>query len=196
MKEYLEEFVYGPLGMETTVFNPINPLRRIAPTEVAPNGELIHGVVHDEKARYFGGNAGHAGLFATARDLALFGQTLINGGIYGWKRIFKEETVELFTLTLQKNGELLGWDQPGGFNPFGVYHSDNTFGHTGFTGTSIWIDPDNNMIVILLTNAVHPNRGMKAPNYYDWGQRIISEAYEAVGLIEQNPELKWRERWE
>ncbi len=196
MKEYLEEFVYGPLGMETTVFNPINPLRRIAPTEVAPNGELIHGVVHDEKARYFGGNAGHAGLFATARDLALFGQTLINGGIYGWKRIFKEETVELFTLTLQKNGELLGWDQPGGFNPFGVYHSDNTFGHTGFTGTSIWIDPDNNMIVILLTNAVHPNREMKAPNYYDWGQRIISEAYEAVGLIEQNPELKWRERWE
>lgn len=195
LKEYLEEFVFGPLGMETTVFNPINPLRRIVPTEVDPSGNLIHGVVHDEKARYFGGNTGHAGLFSTARDIALFSQTLLNGGIYGWKRIYRDETVDLFTQTLQENGELLGWDQPGGFNPFGVYHGENTFGHTGFTGTSVWVDPDNNMIVVLLTNAVHPSREWKAPNYYDWGQRIISEAYEAVGITEQNSNLDWRREW-
>lgn len=134
-------------------------------------------------------------MFSTARDLALFGQTLMNGGIYGWKRVFKEETVVLFTQTLQDNGELLGWDQPGGFNPFGVYHGENTYGHTGFTGTSIWIDPENDMIVVLLTNAVHPSRTMKAPNYFDWGQRIHSAAYEAVGIIEQNPNLEWRKRW-
>ena len=195
INDYLDEFVYGPLGLETTVFNPENPLRRIAPTEIDPDGNLIHGIVHDEKARYFGGNTGHAGLFSTARDLALFGQTLKNGGIYGWKRVFKEETVVLFTRTLQDNGELLGWDQPGGFNPFGVYHGENTYGHTGFTGTSMWIDPENDMIVVLLTNAVHPSRTMKAPNYFDWGQRIHSAAYEAVGIIEQNPNLEWRERW-
>ena len=68
---------------------------------------MIHGVVHDEKARYFGGNTGHAGLFSTARDIALFSQTLLNGGIYGWKRIYRDETVDLFTQTLQENGELL-----------------------------------------------------------------------------------------
>ncbi|MAO86834.1 MAG: hypothetical protein CMF86_01840 [Candidatus Marinimicrobia bacterium] len=195
LNEYLKEFVYGPLGMESTVFNPMNPLRRIVPTEIDLDGNLIHGVVHDEKARYFGGNTGHAGLFSTARDLALFGQTLINGGIYGWKRVFREETVKLFTQTVQENGELFGWDQPGGFNPFGIYHSENTFGHTGFTGTSMWIDPENDIIVVLLTNAVHPSRIMKAPNYYDWGQLIHSAAYEAVDVIEQNPNLEWRERW-
>ncbi len=195
LDEYVDEFVFNPLGMETTIFNPVNPLRRIVPTEIDPNGKLIHGIVHDEKSRYFGGKTGHAGLFSTARDLALFGQTLLNGGIYGWKRIFNEETVELFTQTLQDNGELLGWDQPGGFNPFGVFHGENTYGHTGFTGTSIWIDPENEIIVILLTNAVHPIRTMKAPNYYDWGQRIHSAAYEAVGITEQNPNLKWRRVW-
>ena len=195
LNEFLDEYVYGPLGLETTKFNPINPLRRITPTEIDPDGNLIHGVVHDEKARYFGGISGHAGLFSTARDIGLFSQMLLNGGIYGWKRIYREETVELFTRSLQENKELLGWDQPGGYNPFGVYHGEKTFGHTGFTGTSVWIDPDNEMIVILLTNAVHPSRKMKAANYFDWAQRIISETYEAVGLTVQNPHLEWRPRW-
>ncbi|SVD03011.1 uncharacterized protein METZ01_LOCUS355865, partial [marine metagenome] len=77
----------------------------------------------------------------------------------------------------------------------GVFLSDSSFGHTGFTGTSLWIDPEHKIIVILLTNAVHPNRQMKSPKYFEWRQRIHSGVYEAVGILGQNPNLKWIKRW-
>ena len=74
--------------------------------------------------------------------------------------------------------------------------SDSSFGHTGYTGTSLWIDPENNMIVILLTNAVHPDRLWKDPKYFDWRQRVHSAVYEAVGITEKNPNLDWRKKWD
>ena len=94
------------------------------------------------------------------------------------------------------SSRLLGWDSPGGYASGGIYLSDNSFGHTGFTGTSMWIDPDQGIIVILLTNAVHPNRKNKSPKYYDWRQRIHSAVYESLSIINKNPNLKLRPRWE
>ena len=136
--------------------------------------------------------AGHAGLFSTASDLAIFSQMMLNGGKYGWKRVFKEETVKLFTTranVVEGSSRCLGWDSPDGKASGGVFLSDNSFGHTGYTGTSLWIDPENDMFVILLTNAVHPNRSYKDPKYFDWRQKIHSEVYKSVGIVEKNPNL-------
>ncbi len=196
-----DSLIFKPLGMNTTFFNPPNEkLHRVVPTEIAEgyrNG-LIHGEVHDENAHSLGGIAGHAGLFSTAEDLAVFSQMMINGGIYGWKRIFREETINLFTTranVVEGSSRCLGWDSPSGKASGGVYLAENSFGHTGYTGTSLWIDPENEMFVILLTNAVHPDRSWKLPKYYDWRQRIHSAVYEAVVITEQNPRLEWRREW-
>ena len=89
----------------------------------------------------------------------------------------------------------LGWDTPSGQSSGGVYLSASSFGHTGFTGTSLWIDPENQIFVILLTNAVHPNRNYKNPNYFDWRQKIHSSVYEELGFSEKRNDLEWRERW-
>ena len=93
---------------------------------------------------------------------------MLNGGIYGWKRIFNTQSVTDFTMrasTIEGSSRALGWDTPSGQASGGVYLSKSSFGHTGFTGTSLWIDPENQIFVILLTNAVHPNRNFKNPNY-------------------------------
>ena len=124
---------------------------------------------------------------------------MLNKGLYGWTRIFKSGTVELFTERanlVEKSSRCLGWDSPAGEASGGVFLSDSSFGHNGFTGTSLWVDPEHKIIVILLTNAVHPDRKMKNPKYFEWRQRIHSAAYEAVGIREQNPNLKWKDRWE
>ena len=123
---------------------------------------------------------------------------MLNDGIYGWKRIFKVETIQLFTTkanVVEGSSRCMGWDSPDGKASGGVYLSDSSFGHTGYTGTSLWIDPENNMFVILLTNAVHPDRSWKDPKYFDWRQRIHSAAYEAVGISEKNPNIELRKRW-
>lgn len=185
--------------MNTTTYNPTHRKHhRIVPTEIDDSGLLIKGFVHDENARSLDGVAGHAGLFSTAKDLSLFSQMMLNEGIYGWTRIFKSETVKLFTQKSPNQSNLsraLGWDTPSGYSSGGVYLSNSSFGHTGFTGTSLWIDPENNMIIILLSNAVHPNRKHKNPNYYDWRQRIHSSVYESIGINEKKNNLEWRKSW-
>ena len=192
--------VFEPLGMNTTFFNPpIEKKHRIVPTEISLKGDLIHGYVHDENAYSLEGVAGHAGLFSTAKDIAVFSQMMLNGGLYGWKRIFKNGTVTQFSSKaniMENSSRLLGWDSPQGKASGGVYLSDSSFGHTGFTGTSLWIDPENKIIVVLLTNAVHPNRKSKSPNYYDWRQRIHSSVYEALSIEEINSKLKLRTKWD
>ncbi|MBT7515712.1 MAG: serine hydrolase, partial [Candidatus Marinimicrobia bacterium] len=115
-----------------------------------------------------------------------------------WTRIFKAETIDLFTQranVIEGSSRCLGWDSPDGEASGGVYLSDKSFGHNGYTGTSLWIDPENKIIVILLTNAVHPNRSWKNPKYYDWRQRIHSAVYETLGFKEKNPNLKIKQRW-
>ena len=204
LDEFLEQRVWGHLGMRHTRFRPARALRdRIAPTEVDTvfRNTHVHGVVHDENAYAIGGVAGHAGLFSTASDLAVFAQALLDGGrvvgceqedsdgvglsgnggvpvsdtvpreadlsnericasgLTGPSRLVSEETVRAFTRRFDSQASrAMGWDTPGDRSSAGDYFTRSAFGHTGFTGTSIWIDPELDMFVVLLTNRVNPTR--------------------------------------
>ena len=159
---FLERQVFAKLGMTDTHFRP-DPLSsvRTAPTEIAPpRGYPLRGEVHDENAYALGGVAGHAGLFSTADDLSVFAQMLLDGGVYNGVRIVSDSAVALFT-TRAAGHRALGWDTCDGGAGCGQYMSERAFGHTGFTGTSLWIDPDRQMFVILLTNRVHAARARR-----------------------------------
>ncbi len=173
---------WGPLGMPETGFNPPAALHpRTAPTEVTADRGHVRGEVHDENAAVLGGVAGHAGLFSTAQDLAVFAGTLARGGeapscrpLPGsgipcvqerdqGVRPFEEATLRTFVRAEPlpdgtPSSRALGWDTPSGRSSAGDYFSAASFGHTGFTGTSIWIDPVLDLWVVLLTNRVNPTR--------------------------------------
>jgi serine-type D-Ala-D-Ala carboxypeptidase len=167
--------VLAPLGMKDAQYRPpATLLPGIAPTENDPwRGRVVRGEVHDENALALGGVAPHAGLFATAPELSHLAEMLLDGGSYGGKRIVSRATVELFTARAGVPGSsrALGWDTPTdeaversstpgqpGFSSAGSLFSARSFGHTGFTGTSMWMDPDRDVYVVLLTNRVHPTR--------------------------------------
>ena len=162
LDKFLAERVFTPLGMHDTGFRPSDSLvYRIAPTEVSPpRGYPVRGEVHDENAFALGGVAGHAGLFGTANDLAVFAQMMLNGGTYEGTRIISDSTVHLFTARASGD-RALGWEVADGTHGAGSYLSGSAYGHTGFTGTSIWIDPEREMFVILLTNRVHAARAKR-----------------------------------
>ena len=157
------EQIFSPLGMNSTMFLPPKALlARIAPTEndTAYRKRQVRGEVHDENAYAMGGVAGHAGMFATAPDLAAFCQMLLNGGRYAHQRLLMRATAAQFTKpqALAANARTLGWMVPTEESSSGHYFSPRSFGHTGFTGTSIWIDPERELFVIFLTNRVYPTR--------------------------------------
>jgi CubicO group peptidase (beta-lactamase class C family) len=162
LDKFLDERVFVPLGMSDTHFRPDPSLRgRIAPTELnPPRGYPLRGEVHDENAYALGGVAGHAGLFSTASDLSIFAQMLLDGGTYNGTRIVADSTVALFTKRAAGT-RALGWDTCNGEGSCGKYLGPTAYGHTGFTGTSLWIDPDREMFVILLTNRVHAARARR-----------------------------------
>jgi beta-N-acetylhexosaminidase len=158
-----QQQIFAPLDMGSSMFNPPKSfLNRIAPTEndAAYRKQLVQGTVHDENAFAMGGVAGHAGLFTTAGDLAVFCQALLNGGIYGHHRVLARATIAQFTAPqpFAGNAATLGWMMPTPDSSSGRYFSPRSFGHLGFAGTSIWIDPDRQLFVILLTNRVYPTR--------------------------------------
>jgi serine-type D-Ala-D-Ala carboxypeptidase len=159
LDRYVTDHVFGPLGMRETMYRPPRELvAQIAPTEIDTlRGGKLRGVVHDERAYYLGGVSAHAGLFSSAHDLSRFAQMYLNGGELGGVRVFKPETIELFT-TRQVADRALGWQKPSGTNAAGHLMSERAFGHTGFTGTSIWIDPEHDVYIILLSNRVNPTR--------------------------------------
>jgi beta-N-acetylhexosaminidase len=166
--ETLEQFAKGhiftPLGMSDTMYNPPASLRpRIAPTELDTEfrKRLLRGEVHDENAFAFGGVSGNAGLFSSASDAAAFAQMLLNGGIYAHHRLLARATIQEFTArqVVGDSARTLGWDVPTPPNSAaGHYFSPSAYGHTGFTGTSLWIDPERDLFVVLLTNRVNPTR--------------------------------------
>lgn len=164
LPDYAHKIVFAPLGMHDTMFLPPAELRpRIAPTEMLEKEHLLlRGVVHDPTARNMGGVAGHAGLFSTARDLGRFCQMLLDKGVWQGQRIFSPLTIEKF-ITPQSPPDQpilrgLGWDIDSPFSGNrGELFPIGSFGHTGFTGTSLWLDPASNTYVILMTNAVHPH---------------------------------------
>ena len=169
LDEFLHQNLYEPLGAYTTGFNPLDYLavQLIAPTEEDKIFRKTHviGTVHDERAAMMGGVAGHAGLFSNANDLAKLGQMLLQGGKYGGYRYFKPETVYAFShKQFDKSRRGLGWDKPiqSDWNsPTSMKASPKTFGHTGFTGTCMWVDPEFNLVYIFLSNRVHPDRNSK-----------------------------------
>ena len=155
--------VFAPLGMRDIHYNPPATLRsRIAPTEDDPErGGVLRGHVHDENAWRLGGVAPHAGLFATARSLVPFAQMWLAEGSVDGRRVFESATIRRFSRRARLAGgssRALGWDTPAPGSSCGNRFSPASFGHTGFTGTSIWIDPEQDLFVVLLTNRVHPTR--------------------------------------
>jgi len=182
LDRFVHEKIFGPLGMKNTMYTPPADLRaRIAPTEIdTARGGLVWGKVHDENADAMGGVAGHAGLFSSASDLAVFAQMLLNGGEYGGVRIVHPETVARWTARQGKgSSRALGWDTPSKGSSSGHFFSPRSFGHTGFTGTSIWIDPERSLFVILLTNRVDPTR---ANTRHEPLRRAIADAVQQAIL--------------
>ncbi|MCB2204707.1 serine hydrolase [bacterium] len=166
LDRYVREQFWQPLGMQHTMFLPPDSLRaQCAPTEVDDywRKRLVQGEVHDENAALLGGVAGHAGVFSNAGDLSRYVRMLMNGGSFDGVRYFDEATVRQFT-TRQSTASTraLGWDTRSvSGSSSGHYFSMKSYGHTGFTGTSIWVDPVANMAVIFLTNRVYPTRSNK-----------------------------------
>ena len=159
---YLSRHVFGPLGMTSTMYRPDASLRtRIAPTEFDPwRQRKIHGEVHDENAFMHGGVSGHPGLFSTAGSLTRFARMMLNGGTLDGIRVLRGATIAQFTAVQDPSlsHRALGWETPSGRNSAGTRMSARAFGHTGFTGTSIWMDPEAGVFVILLSNRVNPSR--------------------------------------
>ena len=183
---FLMERVFSPLGMNDTQFRPAASLRdRIAPTEVsAPRGYPLQGEVHDESAWALGGVAGHAGLFSTATDLSLFAQMMLNGGTYAGVRIVSDTAVARFTQRASGK-RALGWDTSDREGTAGVHMGERAYGHTGFTGTSLWIDPDRDLFVILLTNRVHAPRARRPARVIADVRADLADAA-ALSVIDDN----------
>lgn len=165
---YLKNHFWNVLGMTRTGFRPVGKTEfdpRIVPTEVDDvfRHALIQGAVHDETAFILGGIAGHAGLFSTSTDLAQFADMMLRGGTSHGTQLIDTATIAEFTTRIFPTGtctRALGWDTKtlDGYSSAGQFFGPRSFGHTGFTGTSIWMDPDQQLFVILLTNRVHPSR--------------------------------------
>jgi uncharacterized protein YbbC (DUF1343 family) len=188
---YAKEAIFEPLGMRETGYRPAQSLRaRIAPTERV-DGEILRGVVHDPTTRYMGGVAGHAGVFTTAADLSRFAEMMLNGGQLGGVRIVSAATAKKFTEPQSPPHQPvlrgLGWDID---SPYSGNRGDlfpiGSYGHTGFTGTSLWIDPVSKTYVILLANSVHPKL---RPPITSLRGRVATIAAAAAGISSQSSAL-------
>ena len=162
LTEVAREEIFAPLGMKHSLFNPPRSLRAsIPPTEndQSYRKRLVQGEVHDQNAWAMGGIAGDAGLFSTASDVSIFAQMILNGGIYEHHRVVSRAIVTEFTArqVIGNSARTLGWDVPLDANATGRYFSAHSFGHYGFTGTSLWIDSDRELFIVLLTNRVNPS---------------------------------------
>ena len=166
LDKYLDEYFYKPMGLVHTLYNP---LQRFGKDEIIPTVEEdflrrgpVHGYVHDEAAAMLGGVSGNAGLFSTAKDVATIYQMLLDKGVMGDRRYLSRTTCELFLKMKSKNSRRgLGFDKPDTGNPDNGYCAPeapaSVFGHTGFTGTCAWADPDNDLVYVFLCNRIYPN---------------------------------------
>jgi len=191
LNEYARETIYEPLQMTTTMYRPREsmPINQIVPTEEEKHfrQQLIRGDVHDEGAAMFGGVAGHAGLFSNAYDLAKLYQLLLNGGELNGVRLFSKATIDKFTAynsSISRRG--LGFDKPEKDNetrkePYPSKSvSPATFGHTGFTGTCVWVDPKEDLVYIFLSNRVTPTRNNNKLSQLNVRSNIQEAIYQAI----------------
>lgn len=191
---YVRQTVLEPLGLTHTTYNPLAsgvPADQIVPTELCTwRRRRCRGEVHDENAASLGGVAGHAGLFSTAWEVAILGQMYLNGGTYGGARLLLPETVAEMTrvqactersegIHVDDNPRGLGWLQRSeGWSSSGRWFGPRSYGHTGFTGTSLWIDPDRELLVVLLTNRVY--QGRDPEGIVDFRPRLHDAVVEAL----------------
>jgi beta-glucosidase-like glycosyl hydrolase/CubicO group peptidase (beta-lactamase class C family) len=191
LDQYVQKTFYAPLGMITTGYKPFERLgvEHIAPTEEEKyfRRQLLRGYVHDEGAAMFGNVSGHAGIFSNAYDLSLLYQMLANGGTLSGKRFFKPETIELFSSygsDISRRG--LGFDKPEKDNakrddPYpSQFVSPATFGHTGFTGTCVWVDPDKKLVYVFLSNRVYNSRTNNLLQQMNIRGKIQDAIYKAI----------------
>jgi uncharacterized protein YbbC (DUF1343 family)/CubicO group peptidase (beta-lactamase class C family) len=187
LDQFGREEIFEPLGMGDTTFKPAASLtQRIAPTEIdAATGKPFRGVVHDPTARYMGGVAGHAGVFSTADDIARYAQAMVGRGDLGGRRFFAPATVDLFTSPASPPDHPilrgLGWDidSPYSSNRGDIFPRGVSYGHTGFTGPALWIDPASKSFVVIMTNRVHPKGGR---SINEWRRSIATIAARGLGL--------------
>ncbi len=187
--KYVQSEVFAPLGADNLMYKPLGKIDRskIAPTENDHflRKQILIGFPHDEIAAFEGGVEGNAGLFGNAGDLAKLSQLYLNQGEYGGERIFTEETSRLFTMSKSPRSRRgLGFDKPNTLapvnSPTAIPVPASVFGHTGYTGTCFWMDPDNNLTYIFLTNRVYPNRWNNKLSKSNYRTRIQTAIYEAM----------------
>jgi CubicO group peptidase (beta-lactamase class C family) len=209
LDRFLTTRVWQPLRMRDTGYNPLlsgsiapdsactatfradHPLlARVAKTEMDTvyRRTHVHGIVHDENACALGGVAGHAGLFSSARDLDVFARMLLAGGQYGGVSLIQPTTLARWTARQSReSSRAIGWDTPAARSSAGRYFSPRSFGHTGFTGTSIWVDPERGLYVVLLTNRVNPTRSNMR---HEALRRDIADAIQTA--VTDAPLIQWR----
>lgn len=188
MADFLTQNIYEPLGLSTMSYLPLCkfPMERIAPTEFDNyfRNTLVCGMVHDQGAAMFGGIAGHAGIFSNARDLATLMQMNLQDGSYGGRRYFAPGTVARFAKQqFNENRRGLGWDKPAldeFYGPTSNLASPSTFGHTGFTGTAVWVDPEFDLVFIFLSNRIHPDASNTKLIRFNTRTRIQDEIYKSI----------------
>ncbi len=195
LDSFVYRHIYQPLGLWSLTFNPLQsyPAEAIVPSTIDQRWRqcALRGWVHDETAALFGGVAGNAGLFGAALDLAVLGQLLLNGGSYGNVQLFQPQTVRRFTAKSRENHRGLGFDKP---LPYGKHRSVarqasmQSFGHTGFTGTMMWIDPEKELVFIFLANRTWPDPYNTRLYRQGWRKRIMEVVYRAIGT-RQSPHL-------
>ncbi len=203
LNQYVKETFFDPLGLKSVTYNPRNyfPLENIAPTEAELifRKQLIRGDVHDPGAAMFGGVAGHAGLFSNAYDIAVLSQMLLNGGKMNGITFFKKSTIDLFTAygsNVSRRG--LGFDKPEKNNstrtePYpALSASPATFGHTGFTGTCVWIDPTHQLTYIFLSNRVYNNGDPGKFVRMNVRGKVQETIYKSLGLASTPRQIKRR----
>lgn len=193
MDTFLEQNFYNPLGLSTLGYLPLFrfPKEFIAPTEHDKHFRktLLQGVVHDEGAALCGGIAGHAGLFSNANDVAILMQMNLQDGYYGGSRYLAPGVVKKFAQQrFPKNRRGMGWDKPATdttLRSTSDFASPNTYGHTGFTGTAVWIDPDFELVFVFLSNRVHPDANNVKLSKHNVRKRIHDVVYEAMWSYEK-----------
>ncbi|PLX06572.1 MAG: hypothetical protein C0596_14710 [Marinilabiliales bacterium] len=180
INEYLYEEFYKTLGLKNTSYNPLNyfPRYKIAPTESETfwRRQVINGTVHYPSAAMLGGISGNAGLFSTASDLGIIAQMWLNGCSYGGIRYLNPGTINMFTATQPESNRGLGFDKAAIRNLNAESAPPSTFGHTGFTGCVLWVDPENEIVYVFLSNRLHPN----VNNWTILGQRVLQNVHQVV----------------
>jgi CubicO group peptidase (beta-lactamase class C family) len=180
LDRYLQREIYKPLGLNNIMYKPLDhqvPRSRIVPTEhdLHWRRQVLRGHVHDPSAALLGGISGNAGLFSTAEDLGVLFQMLLNGGTYGGKRYLSENIIQQFIATQTETGRGLGFDKYSQKNIVAPSASKNTYGHTGFTGCCVWVDPDAKLVYVFLSNRVHPS----SKNWKINGLRVRQNVHQA-----------------